>query len=167
VAQFDALPSPEVDFGDVNGWLNVDLPYELNAGAGQQSYLWQDGSQGPTFMVTEKGTYSVTVTGDNDCQTTRFVNINMATVIEEPGETGCIIYPNPGNGLFTLSANTGLSGDLTVKIIDNRGRTVFVATYAASALNHETIDVQQLSRGIYYVLINNDKLLWRGKLIIQ
>jgi len=168
VVQFDALPSPEINFGDVDGLLNVDLPHELNAGAGHKSYLWQDGSQDPTYVVTQKGEYSVTVTGDNDCQASKTVQVNMSTAIEEQVMLNeVVIYPNPSEGLFTLSANIDVPEALTVKIINSQGQTVYAEKYEASELIRETINVQQLSHGIYYLLIYNDVLIWQCKLIIQ
>ncbi len=79
VSQFNPLPSPVIDFGDTDGVLTVDLPHVLNAGAGNKSYEWQDGSTAQSYTVTEKGIYTVTVTGQNDCQSAKTVSINLET----------------------------------------------------------------------------------------
>ena len=119
-------------------------------------------------MVTQKGEYSVTVTGDNDCQASKTVQVNMSTAIEEQVMLNeVVIYPNPSEGLFTLSANIDVPEALTVKIINSQGQTVYAEKYEASELIRETINVQQLSHGIYYLLIYNDVLIWQCKLIIQ
>ena len=52
---FDALPGPVIDFGDVNGELQPDLPHLLDAGAGHKAYLWQDNSTAQTFTVVSAG----------------------------------------------------------------------------------------------------------------
>jgi len=66
---FTGLPSPVVDFGDTDGVLRTDLPHGLDAGEGNKTYLWQDGFTGRVYNVLTPGTYSVVVTGQNDCVT--------------------------------------------------------------------------------------------------
>ena len=77
VADFDVYGYPEVDLGG-----DMTLPaweYELDAGAGFASYLWHDGSQQQTFTVTDTGQsiVSVTVTDENNCQTSDEVSITL------------------------------------------------------------------------------------------
>jgi hypothetical protein len=118
--------------------------------------------------VTQKGEYSVTVTGNNDCQASKTVQVNMSTSVDEPVPINEVtIYPNPSEGLFTLSARMDIPDPLTVKIINGQGRTVYAEKYNASELVRETINVQHLPRGIYYLLIYNDVLIWQGRVIIQ
>jgi hypothetical protein len=165
----DVLPSPVIDFGDVNGELTTELPHELDAGSGHKSYLWQDGSTEQTFMVNENGTYSITVTGQNDCQSQKTVRINMTDGVDnlagEPADI--IIYPNPNKGLFSISLKAEDIGDLTVRVINNQGQTVYIRQCRTSDLANEQIDLQHLPRGIYHVLILTDKVTRRGKIIIQ
>ncbi|MBL0343227.1 MAG: PKD domain-containing protein [Bacteroidetes bacterium] len=39
----------------------------LDAGAGFQNYLWQDGSTGSQYLVLQSGTYSIAITDSNSC----------------------------------------------------------------------------------------------------
>jgi hypothetical protein len=169
VLAFDGLTGPVIDFGDVNGVLNTDLPHELDAGAGHKSYLWQDNSVGQTYTVIQQGIYSVTVTGQNDCQATKTVSINMTDGVEGiVGETGDIIlYPNPNSGVFHILLKDQNAGDLMVRIINNQGQIVYISQNNATELANEQIDLQQLPRGIYHVLIQTDKLTYQGTIIIQ
>ena len=169
VIEFDALPGPVIDFGDVNGSLNIELPHELDAGAGHKSYLWQDNSTGQTFMVTQNGIYSVTVTGQNDCQTHKTVRINMPSDIGEIDDAlgDIIIYPNPNNGLFKITVDDFNQEDLLVKIINNQGQIVYNREFNASGLEYESIDVQQLPQGIYHIVIYTEEKAYQGKMIIQ
>jgi gliding motility-associated-like protein len=43
----------------------IGIPMELDAGSGFTSYLWQDGSSGVTFVVSDSGWYSVHI--ENQC----------------------------------------------------------------------------------------------------
>jgi hypothetical protein len=169
VVEFDALPAPVIDFGDVNGYLNTELPHQLDAGAGHKSYLWQDNSTGQTYTVTMNGVYTVTVTGQNDCRTTKTVSINMSDGVD--GITGgagdVIIYPNPNQGLFNVLPEADDSDAMTVILINSQGQTVYINKFSATELAHEQIDVQHLSTGIYQMLIQTEKHVYRGKMIIQ
>jgi len=164
---FEALPAPVINFGDVNGYLNVDLPHELDAGAGHKYYLWQDFSTAQTITVNDDGVYSVIVTGQNDCQTSKIVRINM-----QSGTTGTTIngkiniYPNPNNGLFHVSLE-GKSETVLVKIFNNQGQTVYIRECSTDELTGEPINVQELSRGMYHIIIQSDQNTWKGKIIIE
>ncbi|MFO7369393.1 MAG: T9SS type A sorting domain-containing protein [Bacteroidales bacterium] len=169
VAIFDALPAPVIDFGDVNGELSADLPHTLDAGDGHKAYLWQDASTGQTFNVVQKGVYSVTVTGQNDCQTTKTVSVNMASAMQELSgrPEDLTIFPNPNNGLFRIRIETEKPGDLDVKIVDGLGKVVYVQQMHSEELEREQIDIQHLPRGLYHIVIRHGKELHQGKVVIQ
>jgi hypothetical protein len=169
VTWFNALPSPVIDFEDDNGVLQTDLPHLLDAGEGHKSYLWQDGSTNQTFNVIQSGTYSVTVTGQNDCQANYTVRVNPATGLNDPleGSPNIILYPNPNNGLFSISFSNEDYEELIIRIINTQGQIVFTQKYDAPGLLHESINLQHLSRGLYQVFVYNSQLIYRTKIIIQ
>jgi hypothetical protein len=164
---FEALQAPVINFGDVNGYLNVDLPHLLDAGAGHKYYLWQDLSTAQTYTVNADGVYTVIVTGQNDCQTNKTVRINM-----QSGTTGITfngkinVYPNPNNGLFNVSFK-GASKDIVVKIFNNQGQAVYIREFNSELYSDIPIDVQELSRGMYHMIIQDEHSTWQGKFIIQ
>lgn len=162
---FEILPSPEIDFGDENGNLTVDLPYILDAGPGHQSYLWQDNSNSETFTVTEKGEYRVTVTGMNDCQTIKTVRINMLSAADENQATELFVYPNPGKGIFRIDLEN-LKQEATLKIFNNQGQQVYIRTFTPVELN-EFINVQHLPVGVYFMILQEGKRSWRSKIVIE
>jgi hypothetical protein len=166
---FLALPSPDVDFGDVNGVLHADLPHLLDAGPGQQAYLWQDGSTGQTLTVVSTGQYSVTVTGTNGCTTLASVSVNPATGL--PDETGqntrIILYPNPGDGLFHIAAGEEVPAEVVVEIFNSQGQMVYGNRMAGWQLNTMPVDIRHLSRGMYHMMIRGEGLAYRAKLILQ
>jgi hypothetical protein len=164
---FEALPAPIVNFGDVNGYLNVELPHQLDAGTGYKSYLWQDNSTAQTYTVTNNGIYTVRVTGQNDCQTFKLVRINMPSATNDISSIRKInLYPNPNNGLFNISLE-GASKDVVVKIFNNQGQAVYIREFNSELFSDIHIDVQELSRGMYHMIIQDDHSTWQGKFIIQ
>lgn len=166
---FDGLLSPDIDFGDLNGVLNVSLPHDLDAGAGHKSYLWQDGYPGQIYTATEDGTYTVTVTGQNDCVSEKSVEINPATGLDY--HTGNItnikIYPNPSDGLFILEIEMETPEDLMMVVYDSGGQLVYSHPFNGSDLIREPVNLQQLSRGIYHIIISGNQPVYQGKMIIQ
>ncbi len=59
-------PAPVVKLTDKNFLCIQDVP-QLDAGAGFAAYLWQDGSAGQSFQVSQPGLYQVTVTDSLGC----------------------------------------------------------------------------------------------------
>ncbi len=169
VSPFNPLPSPVIDFGDLNGVLSVDLPHLLDAGSGNKSYEWQDGSTGQSYTVTENGIYSVTVTGQNNCQSEKSVSINLETGIGENLADGVdvSVYPNPGNGLFYVKINGTVRDDMILRLINNQGQTVYIRQFTTNSAVPESFDVQNLSRGMYHIIIQGKDLLYQGKVIIR
>jgi hypothetical protein len=166
VGSFNALPAPEIDFGDINGELTVDLPYILDAGSGHQSYLWQDNSTGQTYNVTDKGEYSVAVTGMNNCETLKTVRVNMQSTVDDFAASKILVFPNPNHGSFRIEMDQ-YSGDIIVKMLNNNGQLVYLRTMTSDVMNNNTIDVQHLPRGIYYLLLQSGNDLFKGKVVIE
>jgi len=166
---FTGLPSPIVDFGDINGELNTSLPHILDAGSGHKEYLWQDASSNHSYTAVEPGTYTVTVTGMNDCQTVKSVRINPGTSVFNPvkNEDNIIIFPNPNRGVFTIEINRNITEDLHLYIYNSHGQLVFIENiYAYPLLKHE-VNVQQLAGGVYSLILSGKQIIYRGRMIIE
>jgi hypothetical protein len=119
--------------------------------------------------VTERGNYTVTVTGQNDCQSAKTVSINLSTGTGENRTDGedISVYPNPGNGLFYVKINGNNQEDAVLRLINNQGQTVFIRQFNTTSAVPESFDVQNLSRGIYHIMIQGKGLQYQGKMIIQ
>ncbi len=167
---FEALQGPVIDFGDHNGSINgVNFPYALDAGDGYKSYLWQDDSENQIYLVNEPGTYSVVVTAQNNCQSSKIVRINLQDPVEDPEEykEEMIIYPNPSNGLFRVVLDNGIDEEFVIHVFNNQGQVVFIKSSSNLELNNDFIDVQHLPKGLYYLIIQTKKQLYKGKIIIS
>jgi hypothetical protein len=149
--------------------LNTDLPHVLDAGAGHQAYLWQDNSTNQTFTVVALGIYSVTVTGQNDCQTTKTDRITTTSGVKDLPRTSddLIIYPNPSNGLFYIKLENEKTDEPEVRIIDAQGKVVYIRSFELNGPADGEIDVQHLPRGVYHVIIQSEKNMYQGRIIIR
>lgn len=165
---FTGLPSPVVDFGDIDGVLRTDLPHGLDAGEGNKAYLWQDGFTGRVYNVLTPGTYSVVVTGQNDCNTSKFVTINPASGIGElSGMDNFTIYPNPTDGLMMIEANIPGDGLFTLFVYNMSGQQVFAGEFIADNGIRGEFDLSSLPPGIYRVVISDKAPVFSGTLIIR
>jgi len=103
-----AIPEPVVDLGPDLVVCSGQLPLYLNASvAGDNQYLWQDGSADSELMVTQGGTYDVTVS--NDCVSISdevIITVQNSTIDVDlpPNQTLC-------QGETILLSNTGDTGD--------------------------------------------------------
>ena len=159
--------SPVVDFGDDNGTLMVALPHLLDAGSGQKAYLWNNGSTNQTYTVTVDGTYSVTVTGQNDCQTYKVVQINPTSADDlSATDASVMVYPNPSNGLFYLDIQMENPEELRISLVSLSGQVVSSRFMEAQESLRYPVDLSGYPKGIYQILITGDSMLCKAKVII-
>ncbi|WP_417874935.1 T9SS type B sorting domain-containing protein, partial [Xanthomarina gelatinilytica] len=94
---------PEVNIPDQTVCLdNLPLIVSAETGFADDSYVWSTTATTPEIEITQIGTYSVTVTSINGCQTTSTFNvIESEQAIIEFTET--VDFSNPNNITVTIS----------------------------------------------------------------
>lgn len=86
----------------------------------------------------------------------------LTAEIKSLDQNSVFIYPNPAiNDLYIKSS----SSELTVEIITLQGMIINSARISMNTVMH--FDISMLSRGIYLVKINNDRVLQTTKLIVK
>jgi hypothetical protein len=159
---------PTVDLGGTNDTINVtSYPYTLDAGTGYDSYLWNDGSTNQTLDVNADGWYSVVVEDTNGCEATDSVYVLLNTGINSFNNINVSIYPNPNNGMFTLSAIFNTNVDFDVNIVDLNGKVVYSKHFEGVKYLNETIDIDSYAKGVYYVRIKNEKFVKQEKVVVR
>jgi hypothetical protein len=72
-----------------------------------------------------------------------------------------VIYPNPGNGIFSLQTESEIS---TVEIVDMLGEIV----YSSGNFSSNRIDISNRPKGIYFIRVEDKKnRVHSGKIILQ
>ena len=74
------------------------------------------------------------------------------------------VYPNPSNGLVSISSEH-IDGQTTVQLIDINGRQVFNKKYNFE--NKINLNFENISSGIYILKLNNDNIFYNYKLILK
>ncbi len=158
--------------------------YSVATIANATSYIWTYYSGGSNVDV-ETATNSLTlnfyasatsgnltVKGHNACGEGVVSNnypiwVSPVGVDEIESNVTYQIYPNPTNGVVTISIN-GINDDLDLQIINLQGKII-----RASKLTNDTpsftqdIDLSKYAKGIYYIKLTNKNFTKVEKLVVQ
>ncbi|MBC8172793.1 MAG: T9SS type A sorting domain-containing protein, partial [Chitinophagales bacterium] len=158
-----------------------------NAGAGL-SYQWYRGAN--AIAGSTSITYTATIAGNYKCRVTKTATGCFKTSNNIPvtvpckagddiyGNTDLIIYPNPNNGTFNLSLITsieatspfegGKRGMISLEIYNSLGQLMYAKQLnSTDGILNETIELNDVSSGIYIVRIMNGESQIEQKLIIE
>ncbi len=171
------VSNPKPSLGD-DTTLCESQSITLDAGIGNISYDWNNGStnQAITIDTTGIGIGSITIdveVADNmgcigkdtimitfvDC--TGLNNIDLENFIIS-------VYPNPTKGKFTISSTETNIAKLKLEVLDVNGRIV----YKNQVLNtkgfiSENIDLSHRAKGIYIMRLSNGSLIKTFKVVVQ
>lgn len=154
-----------------------------------QTYTWDFGDgQGPQTQINNNnlfyslpgiGTYTVTVTYaiqnniNTECLSTdtyveevvihcddEFNSAFGKSNNDDDNATASEVslFPNPGTDVITVTYNSEKSAKASLTIIDNAGATI--AVHSITPNTNNTIDVTNLQAGSYYVIIEDDVLIF-------
>jgi hypothetical protein len=140
----------------------LPLTYELDAGSGFTSYLWNTGGTAQTETVSgnpgDVADYSVIVEDGNGCFGTDTINVEFAicSSINEPGQSLSIsLYPNPTKGDLNLDLKGYLGQTVEIEIMTTSGQLVKRRVLDSNNQTEmfTTIGLNDVSQGLYLVLI--------------
>jgi hypothetical protein len=125
--------------------------------SGASTYSWSNNATGSVSVIspTSNITFNYLVTGSNvaGCNHTAQVSVKVDACTglneEKAGNLTLTIYPNPGNGVFKLTANEFKTGKI-IRIVNVLGTTVFEGAHTE---NEQIIDLQDQTNGIYFVYL--------------
>ena len=169
-------PVPTVSIATDTIQIDTSSTYTFDAGAGFVSYLWSDTSTGQTLLVdgavtgTGEFTYWVTVTNEFSCSASDTAVVVVSPVGGVPTQISweISIYPNPSSGEFKLKVSGIEPGTYTLTILNAGGQIVYGSTFSASDTEiTRAINIQTLSKGLYYVRFENTNKGFTRKIILK
>lgn len=141
----------------------------LNAGSGFATYLWNDSinSTTQTITVDDNGVYAVAVTDANGCTGGDAVAVTYqgCSRIFHSDDVAIGVYPNPGNGEFTLTMN-GYTGNVKLEIFNTLSQVIFSKNYQNQGTMQKTI-ATHLSKGAYIMKVSFGQETKLIKYIVQ
>ncbi len=106
-----------------------------------------------THFYTAGGTYVITcVVTDTDCGTvdTSYFTVQMAIGVDENALANSVtVYPNPSQGVFNLRMNVAGTTDVTLVVVDARGKTI-ESRQITDGGNDIQIDLSGHPSGLYF-----------------
>jgi len=164
------INAPDVDLG--SDTVNVTTAsYEIIPTDSYISYVWSTEETTPSIVVTETGTYTVTVTNEFSCIGIESIYINFETtgfddLIHGNGYS-ISYYPNPASNELKIDITNVEPKDLTIEIINIQGQILYNREYSKTQNTIERIDVNSYPQGVYYLRFKIDDEFYMRKLIIQ
>ena len=156
-------PSPSIAFtvtadnGTCNGSATASITNGMNV-----SYQWQQtGSTSPTINNVCAGTFNLTATDINGCQSSSYVVIPRLTSTEQTNSDWLQITPNPTHNTLIFRVFKPIAGQ--VALYDALGKIVLQQTFDAS----EPLDISHLPKGFYAVDIKTADAHFVKKLILE
>jgi len=174
--QLTILPTPEVDLGG-DKTVCYGETLLLDAGEGDYTYLWFDGSEDQTFLVDpddfeeEEVEIWVIVSHENGCEgidTVKVEFLDCTGIYETDLAEKLEIFPNPARESVSITFYTTHGGESQVRLINANGQRVkSLNTISHDGKNHLEMDVSDLYPGIYFLRIDNRHFSATRKLIIH
>lgn len=96
---------------------------------------------------------------------------SFPTAVEDlsANEEGIYIFPNPSNGILNITADNPIKGPVELTLYDMTGRVAFHEIMEDNIATDSQITLQlpELSPGIYLLVTKNDAILKESKLVVR
>jgi gliding motility-associated-like protein len=122
--------------------------YVLSANPGYKSYLWQDNSTGPNFLVLQPGTYTVTGTLANGCKSNASIIVKDCDKVFIPN----VITPFNHDGKNDVFFITGNRPGSTIEIYNRWGTLIQKKNSYSNDWAGEDMAGNPVSAGIYFYI---------------
>jgi hypothetical protein len=155
-----AAPSLIVNGGYINSSATGSLQWYFNGvaipGATQANLLYAD-----------TGMYTLAVTTTDGCINSSTINITTPSGISQLNNNKYIsLYPNPVKNILYLKSNDSSNSSINITISDINGAIVFEENQLGLSNGAASININELSNGVYFVSIYNHEIRQQQKIVI-
>ncbi len=140
---------------------------------GNQWFFDGDTIQGATerpYEPTQTGSYTVQVTSEYGCSSEMSDPYEYDVSINEITDNinNINIFPNPTNGSITVEFNVNKKQSVNIRIYDIIGDFIYEKNQDYITGHYTTIiDLSNISKGMYYLVIQTDTEIYKDKIIIE
>jgi len=127
------------------------------------------GATGQFYTATATGDYKVEVTNGSGCSTpSTTIHIIITGISELNGNNDIRIYPNPNNGMFSLSYYSEKNQSLKIELINTIGQVIYSKQLTVtSGANILSMQLESAASGVYFIRIQSDNTSSQHKLLIN
>lgn len=147
-------PLPNLNLGPDT--IKTSLPYVLQAGIANVTYLWNTGATSPSITVSQHGDYWLRVTNSNGCIASDTVVIWQpdAVVVISGINATVELFPNPVKDELNVRFDSEKETAYTIELINPQGLVVCKLQTAPSTKATEVINVSNLTSGLYLLRVS-------------
>ncbi len=134
---------------------------------GASTYSWSNGATTSSISVNPNTntTYTVIGTDVNGCKESASQQIKVFQCVglsENAGDVNLLqVYPNPSSGEFIIRANQQLS----LILVNELGQ--LISEFELKAENNYSVEVKNISKGIYFISSTDNYLQFNKKIVVQ
>lgn len=77
------------------------------------------------------------------------------------------VYPNPGNGLLTLTLPSGFRQGGNIKLLDLEGRVIKNQSYTGNEMYQMKFDAHDVLPGVYILTLIQEQKVFTQRIVIQ
>lgn len=165
----NSLPNVSIIASSTLVCSNIGESATLTASTTANSYTWSTTENTASITVTPSvgTTYTLTV-NDGLCEasTTIFVDAQVCSgLIENLSSNNISIYPNPNNGMVTVSITSNFNANTSLEVYDALGKLVIKETLTKENTSINTTDLKD---GVYmFKVLSNNNTIKVGRMIKQ
>lgn len=133
----------------------------VNASGGTPgyTYLWSNGQTTATALDLAEGTYCVTITDDNGCETNTCVTLTALVtgiVNASLSDNSFTIYPNPTSGFITVELETTQLSTITLTLTNMLGQNIVSQQSEVNGLFKQVYDLSAFAEGLYFITVRSE-----------
>ncbi len=139
-----------------------------SGGTAGYTYLWSNGQTGATASDLVEGTYCVTVTDDNGCETNTCVTLTAlvtGVVNASLSDNSFTVYPNPTSGLITVELETIQLSTITLTLTNMLGQNIVTQQSEVNGLFKQVYDLSAFAEGLYFITVRSENETMLRKVI--
>lgn len=156
------------DLGGVNDTLRTGLPVTLDAGPGYLSYQWNGVPGTQTYEASAYGWYLVEVVSSDGCNGSDSIYLRTVTGIEDRLLPGTLnVYPVPADQFLNIEYNYSKVETLHLDLFDSMGRKILTKKFSEVMEIRETIHVNELAQGMYYLRLRSGERQLQRQIVIH
>jgi hypothetical protein len=123
----------------------------------------------PSHTYLSNGTYVISLITSNNCgtDTATYVVSVVGTEEEEMLSNSVKLFPVPTSGILNAEISAGLFSNISIKVITPDGRLIEEKNFTDTSAVSASFDLTELSSGIYFMQISNERTIVNKKIILQ